>query len=190
MGKARFHSYAEEVFLMVKRFGRLMVFMAIMVVFCSYGEALAKKRLKGYDTLVVGNVTVKPDAGIPERYAPNLKDGILRQLQRYNAKYKWFKKITTKMPSSKAGVVVLDAEILSYAPPSAGRRVGRSFIPGVGGHLGSASVQFTCKFIDGEKGTVVLNQDVNASSSGSNDTVEYAIERGAEYMAKVVKKYR
>ncbi len=175
---------------MVNRFGRLIVFMTVIAVFCHHGQALAKKRLKGYDTLVVSSVTVKPDAGIPERYAPNLKDAILRQMQRYNAKYKWFKKITTKMPSSKAGVVVLDAEILSYAPPSAGRRVGRSFIPGVGGHMGSASVQFTCKFIDGEKGTVVLNQDVNASSSGSDDTVEYAIERGAEYMAKVVKKNR
>ncbi len=175
---------------MGKRFGWFMGFVVVIVVFCFHGQAVAEKRLTGYDTLVVHLVTVKSDVGIPKEYASNLKDALLSQLQRYNAKYKWFKKITTKMPSSKAGVVVLDAEILSYAPPSAGRRVGRSFIPGVGGHLGSASVQFTCKFIDGEKGTVVLNQDVNASSSGSNDTVEYAIERGAEYMAKVVKKYR
>jgi len=175
---------------MVKRFGWFVVFMAVISVCCFHGEALAKKVLKGYDTLVVGNVTVKPDAGIPVRYAPNLKDAILRQLQRYNAKYKWFKKITTTMPSSKEGVVVLDAEILSYAPPSAGRRVGKSFIPGVGGHLGSASVQFTCTFIDGKKGTEVLKQDVNASSTASNDTVEYAMERGGEYMAKVVHKYR
>ena len=190
MGKARFHYQIKEVFLMANRFGRLIVLMAVIAVFCCYGQALAKKPLSGYDTLVVSNVTVKPDAGIPARYAPNLKDAILRQLQRYNAKYKWFKKITTKMPSSKASVVLLDTEILSYAPPSAGRRVGRSFIPGVGGHMGSASVQFTCKFIDGKKGTVVLNQDVNASSTAANDTVDYAIERGAEYMAKVVKKYR
>ena len=175
---------------MANRFGRLIVLMVVIAVFCCYGQALAKKALRGYDTLVISNVTVKPDAGIPARYAPNLKDAILRQLQRYNAKYKWFKKITTKMPSSKASVVLLDTEILSYAPPSAGRRVGRSFIPGVGGHMGSASVQFTCKFIDGKKGTVVLNQDVNASSTAANDTVDYAIERGAEYMAKVVKKYR
>ena len=174
---------------MVNRFGRLIVFVVVIAIFCCYGQALAKKRLKGYDTLVVSSVTVKPDAGIPARYAPNLKDAILRQLQRYNAKYKWFKKITTKMPSSKAGVVVLDAEILSYAPPTVGRRVGKSFIPG-GEWMGSASVQFNYKFIDGQKGKVVLKKGVNAKSSGTDDTVEYAIERGAEYMAKVVKKYR
>jgi hypothetical protein len=93
------------------------------------------------------------------------------------------------MPSSKAGVVVLDAEILSYAPPTVGRRVGKSFIPG-GEWMGSASVQFNYKFIDGQKGKVVLKKGVNAKSSGANDTVEYAIERGAEYMAKVVHKNR
>ena len=189
MGKVHFHYQIKEVFVMGKRFGWFMVFVAVIIVFCFHGQAMAKKRLKGFDTLVVNNVTVRPDAGIPERYASNLKDSLLRQLQRYNAKYKWFKKITTKMPSSKAGVVLLDAEILSYVLPTVGRRVGKSFIPG-GEWMGSASVQFNCKFIDGEKGKVVLKKDVNAKSSGSDDTVEYAIERGAEYMAKVVKKNR
>lgn len=189
MGKARFHYQIKEVFLMGKRFGRLMVFLAIMAVFCFYGEALAKKRLKGYDTLVVNKVTVKPDAGIPERYASSLKDAILRQMQRYNAKYKWFKKVTTKMPSSKAGVVVLEAQILSYVRATAGRRIRKGFIPG-GEWMGSASVQFNCKFIDSEKASVVLQQDVNAKSSGTDDSVEYAIERGGEYIAKVVKKNR
>ena len=174
---------------MGKRFGRLMVLMAVIAVFCCYGQALAKKRLKGYETVVVGKVTVKPDAGIPERYAPTLKDALLRQLHRYNAKYKWFKKISTTMPSSKQGVVVIDAEILSYVPATAGRRIRKSFIPG-GEWMGSAAVQFTCKFIDGAKSTVVLKQDVNAKSSGTDDTVEYAIERGAEYIAKVVRKNR
>ena len=103
---------------MVKRFGWFVVFMAVIALFCFHGEAAAKKRLKGYHTLVVGKVTVKRDAGIPARYASNLKDALLRQLQRYNAKYKWFKKITTKMPSSKGGVVLLDAEILSGIPAS------------------------------------------------------------------------
>jgi hypothetical protein len=188
-GKGHFPLSKKEVFLMGKRFGWFMVFVAAVVVFCFHGQALAKKSLKGFDTLVVQSVTVKPDAGIPERYASNLKDALLRQLQRYNAKYKWFKKITTKMPSSKGGVVLLDAEILSYVPPTVGRRIGKSFIPG-GGHMGSASVQFNCKFIDGEKRKVVLKKDVNAKSSGSNDSVEYAIERGAEYVAKVVHKNR
>lgn len=113
------------------------VVIAVFSVFCFHGEALArKKRLKGYDTIVVGKVTVKPEAGIPKGYAANLKDALLRQLQRYNTRYKWAKKITTTMPSSKAGVVVIDAEILSYVPPSVGRRVGKSFIPGVGGTPG------------------------------------------------------
>ena len=189
MGKAHFHYQIKEGFLMVKRFGWFVVFMAVIALFCLHGEAVAKKRLKGYHTLVVGKVTVKRDAGIPARYAPNLKDALLRQLQRYNAKFKWFRKITTTMPSSKSGVVVLRAEILSYVPATAGRRIRKSFIPG-GEWMGSASVQFNCKFIDGVKGTVVLKQDVNPKSSGTDDTVDYAIERGAEYMAKVVRKNR
>lgn len=174
---------------MGKRSGSLLVLAAIVAVFCFHGEALAKKHLKGYDTIVVGSVIVKADAGIPKRYAENLKDALLRQLQRYNTSYKWAKKITTTMPTSKAGVVVMEAQINSYAPPTAGKRIGKSFIPG-GEWMGSASVQFTCTFIDGEKGTEVLKQDVNAKSSGTDDTIEYAIERGAEYMAKVVHKNR
>lgn len=174
---------------MGKRFGWFMVFVAVITVFCFHGQALAKKQLKGYDTLLVSNVTVKPDAGIPERYASNLKDAILRQMQRYNAKFKWFKKITTTMPSSKQGVVVMEAQIVSYARSTPGRRIRKSFIPG-GEWTGSASVQFNCKFIDGVKGSVVLQQDVNAKSSGTDDSVEYAIERGAEYIAKVVRKNR
>jgi hypothetical protein len=164
VGKAYIQLLKKEVFLMGKRFGWFMVCVAVLMVFCFHGQAFAKKSLKGFDTLVVRNVTVKPDAGIPERYASNLKDALLRQLQRYNAKYKWFKKITTKMPSSKGGVVLLDAEILSYVPSTVGRRIGKSFIPG-GGYAGSASVQFNCKFVDGEKGKVVLKKDVNAKSS-------------------------
>jgi hypothetical protein len=176
---------------MGKRFGSLLFLAAVvMFMFCFHGEALAKKDLKGYDTIVVGSVIVKPDAGIPKKYAEDLKDALLRQLQRYNSSHKWGKKVTTTMPSSKGGVVVMEAHITSYAPPSVGRRVGKSFIPGVGEHLGSASVQFTCKFLDGQKGTEVLTQDVNSNSTSANDTVEYAIERGAEYMAKVVHKNR
>lgn len=174
---------------MTNRFGRLIVFMAVIAVFFCYGQALAKKRLKGYDTLVVSSVTVKPDAGIPKRYASNLKDAILRQLQRYNAKFKWFKKITTTMPSSKQGVVVIEAQITSYVRATAGRRIRKSFIPG-GEWAGSASVQFNCNFIDAVKGSVVLRQPVNAKSSGTDDSVEYAIERGGEYIAKVVRKNR
>jgi len=186
-GEAQFHHYVEEVLLMVKRYASFMVLVALIAVFCLHGQAFAKKRLKGYDTLVVSKVTVKPDAGIPDEYASELKDAILRQMQRYNAKFKWFRKITTAMPSSNTGVVVLEAQILSYVPSTPGRQIRKSFIPG-GEWFGSASVQFTCKFVDGEKGKVVLKQDVNSKSSGTNDTVEYAIERGAEYLAKVVKK--
>lgn len=174
---------------MGKRFGWCLVLMVLVTTCCLHGQALAKKRLKGFDTVVVNEVTVKPDAGIPEVYAPALKDALLRQLQRYNAKYGWFKKITTTIPPSKQGVVIVNAQILSYVPATAGRRIRKSFIPG-GEWMGSASVQFNCTFVDGQKGDVVLDQEVNAKSSGSDDTVEYALERGAEYIAKVVKKNR
>jgi hypothetical protein len=123
VGKVRFHNQVEEVFLMVKRFGSLLVLAALVAVCCFHGEALAKKRLKDYGTIVVRSVIVKADAGIPKRYAEDLKDALLRQLQRYNTRYKWAKKITTTMPSSKVGVVVLDAEILTYVAPSVGKEL-------------------------------------------------------------------
>jgi hypothetical protein len=189
MGRIPFHIYSKEVLLMGKRFGWVLVFVALLTICCLHGQALAKKPLKGFDTVVVSEVAVKPDAGIPQVYAPALKDALLRQLQRYNAKYGWFKKITTTMPASKQGVVIVNAQILSYVPATAGRRIRKGFIPG-GEWMGSASIQFNCKFVDGQKGSVVLDQDVNAKSSGSNDTIEYALERGAEYVAKVVKKNR
>jgi hypothetical protein len=151
--------------------------------------ALAEKRLAGYDILVLANVTVRPDAGIPEEYARYLKDAILRQMHRYNAKYSWFKTITTTMPSSKKGVLLLDAEILSYVPVSGTKRQILAYIPG-GEWVGTASVRFQCKFRDGEKGSVILQKEYNSKSTGPHDNVFYAIERGGKHVAKTVKKNR
>jgi len=71
-----------------------------------------------------------------------------------------------------------------------GRRIGRSFIPGVGGHLGSASFTAHYKFIDKESEKVIYETDLQTSSTGANDTVEYAMDRNGEALAKTITKMK
>ena len=64
------------------------------------------------------------------------------QIKRYNEKYKLFDtivkeggKASKESPSGKK-VLIIKGEVKEYTVPTVGRRIGRSFIPGVGGHVG------------------------------------------------------
>jgi hypothetical protein len=87
-------------------------------------------------------------------------------------------------------VLLIQGEVKEYAPPSVGKRIGHSFIPEVGGHLGSASFAAHYKFIDKESGNVIYETDLRTSSTGANDTVEYAMDRNGEALAKYVVKLK
>jgi hypothetical protein len=56
----------------------------------------------------------------------------------------------------------------------------------VGGHLGSAFFAAHYKFIDKETGDIIYETDLRTSSTGSQDTVEYAMDRNGEALAKLI----
>jgi hypothetical protein len=60
----------------------------------------------------------------------------------------------------------------------------------VGGHLGSAYFAAHYKFIDKESGKVIYETDLRTSSIGDNDTVDYAMERNGEALAKTITKLK
>ena len=84
-------------------------------------------------------------------------------------------------------VLLIQGEVKEYNPPTVGRRIGRSFIP-FGEHTGTAYFAAHYKFIDKESGNVIYETDLRTSSTGANDTVEYAMDRNGEALAKIITK--
>jgi len=156
----------------------------------------AEALLRDYDVLVVQNLIVPSGSPAPESSGIQMAEKAVYQIKRYNQNNKLFDMVvkeggkgSKETPSGKK-VLIITGEVKEYAPPTVGGRIGRSFIPGVGGHLGSASFTAHYKFIDKESGKVIYETDLQTSSIGSNDTVEYAMDRNGEALAKVVVKYK
>jgi hypothetical protein len=118
------------------------------------------------------------------------------QIKRYNEKYSLFDTIVkeggkaSKEVPSGGKVLIIKGEVREYTPGTVGGRIGRSFIPGVGGHLGSAFFAAHYTFIDKETGKVIYETDLKTSSTGSQDTVEYAMDRNGEALAKMITKLK
>jgi hypothetical protein len=116
------------------------------------------------------------------------------QILRYNEKYKLFESVATEgskkveIPPGKK-VLFIKGTVKEYTPPSVGRRIGRSFIPG-GGYTGTAAFAAHYHFIDKESGKVIYETDLRTISTGAQDTVEYAMDRNGEALAKVVTKFK
>jgi hypothetical protein len=150
--------------------------------------------LKDYDAVVVQDLEIPPGSPAPASSGMQMAEKAVYQIKRYNDKYKLFDIVVregakaTDEPLSGKKILLIAGEVRGWAPPTVGGRIGRSFIPGVGGHLGSASFTAHYKFIDKESGKVIYETDLQTSSTGSNDTVEYAMDRNGEALAKVITK--
>jgi hypothetical protein len=79
--------------------------------------------------------------------------------------------------------------VKEYARGSLRRQIGRSFIPGRE-FTGSSSFAARYQFIDKDTGKVIYETDLRTTSTGSEDTVEYAMDRNGEALAKVVTKFK
>jgi hypothetical protein len=93
-----------------------------------------------------------------------------------------------EIPSGKK-VLLIKGEVKEYTRESVGRRVGRSFIPG-GEFTGTAAFNAHYQFIDKASGKVIYETDLRTGSTGSNDSVEYAMDRNGEALAKLIIKYK
>ena len=177
----------------VERF--LAVFLLVSVVLGTSGLGMAADvSLKDYNAVVVRDLEVPSGSPAPGSAGMQMAEKAVYQIKRYNQNNKLFDTVAREeaKASNEPGkkVLVITGEVKEWTPPSVGGRVGRSFIPGVGGHLGSASFTAHYKFVDKESGKVIYETDLQTSSIGSNDTVEYAMDRNGEALAKVVTKFK
>jgi hypothetical protein len=155
----------------------------------------AEVSLKDYNAVVVQDLEVPSGSPAPESAGMQMAEKAVYQIKRYNQNNKLFDTVVKE--GGKAGkevpsggkVLIIQGEVKEYAPPTVGRRIGRSFIPG-GGYTGTAYFAAHYKFIDKESGNVIYETDLRTSSTGSNDTVEYAMDRNGEALAKVVTKFK
>jgi hypothetical protein len=154
----------------------------------------AEVLLKDYEVVVVEDLQVPSGSPAPESSGLQMAEKAVYQISRYSEKYKLFDMVVKEGSKSKevpAGkrVLIIKGEVKEYTRESAGRRVGRSFIPG-GGFTGTAAFAAHYQFIDKESGKVIHETDLRTGSTGSSDTVEYAMDRNGEALAKLITKYK
>jgi len=165
------------------------------MVLATSGPAVAAEAiLKDYNAVIIQTLEVPSGSPAPESTGLQMAEKAVYQIKRYNEKYHLFDTIAKeggKASKEIAGkkVLIIKGEVKEYAPPTVGRRIGRSFIPG-GEYTGTASFAAHYQFIDKESGKVVYETDLRTSSTGANDTVEYAMDRNGEALAKYVVKFK
>jgi hypothetical protein len=173
------------------------IFLVLGVVLGGYSLVMsAEVSLKDYNALVVQDLEVPSGSPAPESAGMQMAEKAVYQIKRYNQNNKLFDTVVkevgkaSKEAASGKKVLIIKGEVMEWTPATVGGRIGRSFIPGVGGHVGSAYFAAHYKFIDKESGKVIYETDLRTSSTGSNDTVEYAMDRNGEALAKVVTKFK
>jgi hypothetical protein len=185
------------------RGGGFMKMKNLFVTFLVLGVALgangfvmaADVSLKDYNAVVVQDLEVPSGSPAPESAGMQMAEKAVYQIKRYNEKYSLFDvivkeggKASKEMPSGKK-VLIIKGEVKGYGVPTVGRRIGRSFIPG-GEFTGTASFAAHYQFIDKETGKIIYETDLKTSSTGSQDTVEYAMDRNGEALAKTITKFK
>jgi hypothetical protein len=153
--------------------------------------ALGKGDLfKDYNVVLVQAFKVPTGGPAPASSGADTADALVYQIGRYSQKYSLFdmviKEGTAQVPAGKK-VLLIKGEVREYTRPTVGRRIGRSFVP-FGEYTGTAYFAAHYQFIDKATGQVINETDLRTSSSGSDDTVEYAIQRNAEAAAKYIYK--
>jgi hypothetical protein len=176
----------------MKRFLAIFLMLGVVLATSSLGMA-AEVSLKDYDAVVVQDLEVPSGSPAPESAGMQMAEKAVYQIKRYNDKYKLFDTIVkeggkaSKEAASGKKVFIIKGEVKEWTPPTVGRRIGRSFIP-FGEHTGTAYFTAHYKFIDKDSGKVIYETDLRTSSTGANDTVEYAMDRNGEALAKIITK--
>ena len=153
----------------------------------------AEVALKDYDVLVVQNLAVPSGSPAPESSGLQMAEKAVYQIIRYNEKSKLFDMVLKEgkeqeIPVGKK-VLIIKGEVKEYTRQSTGRRIGRSFIPG-GEFTGTAAFAAHYQFIDKASGKVIYETNLRTGATGRNDTVEYAMDRNGEALAKLITKYK
>jgi hypothetical protein len=180
----------------MKRKNYFAILLVLGLVLGTSGLGMATEaNLKDYNAVVVQDLDVPSGSPAPESAGMQMAEKAVYQIKRYNQDNKLFDivvkeggKGSKEIPSGKK-VLLIKGEVKEYSPPTVGRRIGRSFIPG-GEWTGTATFAAHYKFIDKESGKVIYETNLETSSTGTNDTVEYAMERNGEALAKTITKMK
>ena len=163
-----------------------------MILGWSFSVRADDSLFKGYDVLVVKNLEVTSNTPAPESSGSQIAEKVVFQVRRYSQKYNLFEAIVKEgakdTPKGKK-TLILQGTVKEYTQPTVGRRIGRSFIPGAE-YTGSSAFAAHYQFVDQESGKVIYETDLRSTSTGSNDSVEYAMERNGEALAKTILKYK
>jgi uncharacterized protein (DUF2147 family) len=194
MIKIKDNSFKGGRFMKTKNF--FAIFLVLGFVLGTHSMIMAQEaNLKDYNVCIVQDLEVPSGSPAPESSGMQMAEKAVYQIKRYNEKYSLFDTIVKEggkaskdVPSGKK-VLIIKGEVKEYAPPTVGRRIGRSFIPG-GEYTGSATFAARYKFIDKESGRVIYETDLRTSSTGSNDSVDYAMDRNGEALAKTITKLK
>ncbi len=172
------------------------VALVLGMVFGSYSLAMAADvSLKDYNAVVVQDLVVPSGSPAPESAGMQMADKAVYQIKRYNQNNKYFDTVVREgrkaSKESTAGkkVLIIKGEVTEWAPPTVAGEVRRSFVPW-GGHTGSAYFAAHYKFIDKQTGNVIYEIDLRTSSTGANNTVEYAMDRNGEALTKYIVKFK
>jgi hypothetical protein len=165
------------------------IVVVVAMVFTFSSMAVGKDLLfADYNAVEVQEFAVPSYVPAPDMSGDQLAEDIVYQVRRYAQKYGIFEIIikegTAEVPADKRTLIVT-GEVTEYTHPSLGREIGKSFIP-FGEHTGSAYFAAHYQFVDKETGEVLYETDLRTSSTGSNNTVDYARLRNAEAAAKVM----
>jgi hypothetical protein len=150
---------------------------------------------KEYNVLIVQDLEVPKGSPAPSSAGSQMAEKAIYQIKRYSQKYNLFDIIVKEGEKESKGippgkkVLMIKGEIKEYTHPTVGRRIGRSFIPG-GEWTGTATFAARYQFIDKESGKVIYETDLRTSSTGTNDTVDYAMDRNGEALAKLITKVK
>jgi len=170
------------------------VFLVLGLIFGTNSLVLSAEGLfKDYNACIVQDLEVPSGSPAPESAGTQMAEKAVYQIKRYNDKYKLFDTIVkeggkaSKESSSGKKVLIIKGEVKEYTVPTVGRRIGRSFVP-FGEHTGTAYFAAHYKFFDKDSDKVIYETDLRTSSTGANDTVEYAMDRNGEALAKIITK--
>lgn len=170
---------------------KMKIFLLLIVAAVAIGSlAEAKGLFSDYTAVVVQEFKVPTSVAAPKTSGDELAEKLVYQLRRYAQKLGGFDMIiregTAEVPAGKK-VLLIKGEVREYTRPTVGRRIGRSFIPG-GEYTGTAYFAAHYQFVDKASGQVIDETDLRTSSTGADDTVDYAMERNAEAAAKYIYK--
>ena len=174
---------------MMKMRRLLGIVVVVAMVFAFSSMAVGKDLLLAdYKAVEVQEFEVPPHVPAPDMSGDQLADNIVYQVRRYAQKYGIFdiiiKEGTAEVPAGTK-TLLIRGEVTEYTRPTVGRRIGRSFIP-FGEHTGTAYFAAHYQFVDKETGEIIHEEPLRTSSTGDNDTVDYAMLRNAEAAAKIM----